>query len=75
MIKRTKFFLNIVKHDLERMRRELQLREYDNKIYNAEDKEYFINKDEADIKKSYEILNRNLQNALSPELRKKIQGA
>ena len=60
MIKRTKFFLNIVKHDLERMRRELQLREYDNKIYNAEDKEHFINKDEADIKKSYEILRKNL---------------
>ena len=41
--------------------KELKLREYDNIIDNAEDKEHFIKKDEADIKKSYEILNRNLE--------------
>lgn len=60
-MKGIRFFLHMVKHDLNRLKKELKLREYDNGIDNTEDKEYFINKDELGIKKSYEILNRNLE--------------
>lgn len=59
-MKGIRFFLHMVKHDLNRLKKELKLREYDNIIDNAEDKEHFIKKDEADIKKSYEILRKNL---------------
>ena len=59
-MKGIRFFLHMVKHDLNRLKKELKLREYDNGIDNTEDKEYFINKDELGIKKSYEILKKNL---------------
>lgn len=56
----TKFFLNIVKHDLERLRHEMKLLEFDECIYDEQDREDMKERDKKSIKDSFNLLDKHI---------------